>query len=452
MRLPVVLISLIVCESLLGAACLWHRSRQPTPPWPVEHGLNRLDEQALRQHYQRALRGGASAWVELARHYAAWGFLPEAVACYQYACQSAWRSEPQWWFEWGFYLGQLGHADQAVACLQQAIQRGYSDPEVAWFFIAQNHLRREDAEQAKAALRRAELLPAANYELARLYNKLGQPEQALKIIEPISRSFRYHYAPYYVMARAYQLLGDEAKEQEAAAAWLSFAAPLRSPFDDLHDEVAQRQNGSPYRNALRVAQRLLAEGKLDELHAHLLNLQEVEWSVELIDLLAEWATRQGRLSEAEQLLRQAIQRQGASLHLLWRLGDVLFDGGRIEEAWLVWGTAAEIGRGDPELEQFLTYVMLKAEGRGELARGRHYDAARWLAEGRMRLARGEFQDATAALRKATELVPDNAQIWYLLGEAARNNLQPALAREAYQKCLALAPQHGRARLGLSLVK
>ncbi|GIW96150.1 MAG: hypothetical protein KatS3mg110_4191 [Pirellulaceae bacterium] len=452
MRRTVVLASVVIVECLLGAGGLYLRSRQPLPPWPAQHGLNRLDEAALRRQYQNACRGWASDWIELARSYAAWGFWPEAVACYEQACRQAWRAAPEWLFECGFYSGQLGRADQAVQYLERAIAEGYKDPEIVWFFVAQNQLRQENAEEAKVALRRAELLPAATYELARLYNKLGQPEQARRIIEPLTRSFRFHYAPFFVHLRAAQLLGDEDEERRAALEWLSLAYPLRSPFDDQHDELSRRLENTPYRQGLRYAHQLLSDGKLDELHAHLERLLEAEWSVEAADLMAEWATREGRVAQAEQVLRDAIQRQGATLHLLWRLGDLLFDTGRFEEAWDVWEQAAVVGRGDRELDQFLTYVMLKAEGRGEVVRGKQYDAARWLAEGRIRLARGEFQDAAGALRKATELAPGDPQAWYLLAEAARCNAQPSVAREAYQKCLLLVPHHGRAQFALGLLR
>jgi tetratricopeptide (TPR) repeat protein len=445
------LISLIVLELLIGGAALVVRARMSIPPWPVEDGLAELDRAELRALYRRACRGGRAAWLELARTYAAYGYLPEAVVCYRHLARSWSGSDSQVLFELGFYSGQLGMAEEAVEHLSHAIDRGLNAPERAWYFIAQNQMRREQLEEAKAALRRAEPLPAASYELARIYNKTNQPERALQIAKPMIRSFRFHYPFYFIEARAYQLQQQNQKELEAALNWFRFASPLRGPFDDLHDEVSQRRSATAFERARKKCYTLLQQGLLDELRVTVDQLTAMKWSSDLADLRAELATRQGQASVAEKELRDAIHRDGASLHLLWRLGDVLFDSGRWEEAWIVWDEAVEIGRGQRELGEFLTYVMLKAEGRGELARGKKYDGARWLAEGKSHLARGEFLDATEKLKKATEFLPDDAHVWYLYGEACWRNGQPVLARQAYQRCLQLNPHHGRAKWSLSVL-
>lgn len=446
------LVCVVVLELLAGGVAMVYRARMPLPPWPVEDGLTQLDRDELQQLYQRAVRGGRRAWVELARSYAAYGFLPEAIVCYRAMADSHGPADPQVLFELGFFCGQLGHAEEAVKYLHAAIQRGYSERERAWYFIAQNEMRQEHVQEAKAALRRAEPLPAATYELARIFNKTGQPQQALDRIEPLIRAFRYSYPPYFVKLRAHHLLGQDQQEWQAALDWLRMASPLHGPFDDLHEEVSQRRAAVAFERAKKNCYQLLNDGRLEELQRELDRLTQMKWSADLADLRAELATKLGHRAEAEAILREAVRRHGATLHLLWRLGDILYETGRYEEAWQVWEEAAQVGLGNRELDQFLAYVMLKAEGRSEMARGRHYDGARWLTEGRIRLARGEFADACESLRKATTFFPNDAQVWYLFAEAAWRNRQIAEAQQAYQKCLALNPHHGRALLSQAFVR
>ena len=47
-------------------------------------------------------------------------------------------------------------------------------------------------------------------------------------------------------------------------------------------------------------------------------------------------------------------------------------------------------------------------------------------------------------------LPDEDRVWFYLAEAHRAMNDRAAAREAYQKCLAIDENHGRARVGLEL--
>jgi Tfp pilus assembly protein PilF len=64
---------------------------------------------------------------------------------------------------------------------------------------------------------------------------------------------------------------------------------------------------------------------------------------------------------------------------------------------------------------------------------------------------GQLRDAVSALRRAVEADPGLAHAWYALGEAHRAGRQPADARTAYERCLAIDPDHGRARRALKLL-
>ena len=58
-------------------------------------------------------------------------------------------------------------------------------------------------------------------------------------------------------------------------------------------------------------------------------------------------------------------------------------------------------------------------------------------------------DAVDLLRTATEKDPDYAPTWFYVGEALRYTGEVSDATEAYQRCLSLMPEHGRAANALT---
>ena len=75
-----------------------------------------------------------------------------------------------------------------------------------------------------------------------------------------------------------------------------------------------------------------------------------------------------------------------------------------------------------------------------------------LAAGTNLLDAGKPNDALPVLRRAVEADPGLAHAWHVLGEAHRAGQRPADARAAYERCLAIDPDHGRARRALKLLR
>jgi Flp pilus assembly protein TadD len=71
------------------------------------------------------------------------------------------------------------------------------------------------------------------------------------------------------------------------------------------------------------------------------------------------------------------------------------------------------------------------------------------AEGVDAFRRNDLATAIQKLGTATDLNPDRPRAWFYLGEACRVADDKNRARQAYDRCLALDPQHDRGQTGLA---
>ena len=162
----------------------------------------------------------------------------------------------------------------------------------------------------------------------------------------------------------------------------------------------------------------------------------------------------GRFAEAETHLRRALvlhpQAQDVHLHL----GDALYKQGRYEEALAATRIAIEQ---DPN--HFEAHVnlgaILAAQGHYEeaLAATRvateqapnHFEAHVNL--GAILAAQGHYEEAIEVLAQAAALAPDSpqaAEMYFLMGQAARDNGQPEAASEYYMRAFEIDPHHTKA--------
>jgi predicted Zn-dependent protease len=151
----------------------------------------------------------------------------------------------------------------------------------------------------------------------------------------------------------------------------------------------------------------------------------------------------GKPHEAAKLLSEAMERDGPTFELLWRLGQVHQALGEPEQAVAMWERAIPLATGPQAqgLWQELSDVNTRL-GRKEQAR--LFAARAQLAEGMTVLDQGRPADAVTVLARAVEADPNQAQAWYYLGRAHWRHGSTAEAQGAIKRCLALDPNHGRA--------
>jgi len=91
------------------------------------------------------------------------------------------------------------------------------------------------------------------------------------------------------------------------------------------------------------------------------------------------------------------------------------------------------------------------EGKKDAATARAHFARAYFGLGHEAFWNRDLPSAAAALSKAVEYTPDLAAAWFYLGEIDRLRGRAAPAREAYERCLKIDPDHGRAHTGLALL-
>ena len=88
---------------------------------------------------------------------------------------------------------------------------------------------------------------------------------------------------------------------------------------------------------------------------------------------------------------------------------------------------------------------------GESQQAKRHEGLKLYAMGKEAWLKDELSDAKIHLQAATQLVEDHAHAWFYLAETLRLLGQAEQARQAYQRCLAVNPDHGRALRGIARI-
>jgi tetratricopeptide (TPR) repeat protein len=226
--------------------------------------------------------------------------------------------------------------------------------------------------------------------------------------------------------------------------------PLHTPFYTEAEWVRGIANGIGRSRWYRDAGQAMQAGRAASAEAGLRKLLAVGWAPEVADRLAEVLFATGRQREASEVLAEAVARGGPSYGRLWLLGQAYDATGQPARALEAWERAARLATG-PWAEGLWRDLASRYDRTGNRDKARIFHAQAHLAAGMNLLDAGKPGDAVPALRRAVEADRGLAHAWYALGEAHRAGQQPTDARAAYERCLAIDPDHGRARRALRLL-
>jgi Tfp pilus assembly protein PilF len=126
-----------------------------------------------------------------------------------------------------------------------------------------------------------------------------------------------------------------------------------------------------------------------------------------------------------------------SAEILELLGDVLQFERRPNEAEANWLRAAAWGERASIFEKLAAGYSQK----GDLPTAQRYRARQLEAEGVDAFRRNELPAAMQSLESATDINSSRARAWFYLGEAYRAAGRQPEAQQAYEKCLAIEPEH-----------
>ncbi len=440
------LVALIAAEVVAGAVFLLRSRTRAVPPV--------VDLSFVDPFVAEHLRARSAActmpddWAALGEEYLAYGYFHEAEACYRVAAEREWdRSERA--YQWAFALERVGKLEQANAEYERALSLGYSHPDDCRYFIGRNFLRLEQADPARGAFEAAGNHPSARYERARLLVRDGRASDAVPILDSLYAAHPQAIQPYLLRHRI-----DALQSWPGAARFADLANRARgrlpTPFDKEWNRLEETYNRLGLTGEITAIEKQLASRDVAGAERKLRAVLATGWNPAATDLLAEVEAQRGRPAEAVRLLQEAVEREGPSSYLLERLGDAHERNGQLPQAVQTWTRATELGSGAgvKNLHLRLEEHYRKA-GNDRDARWR--SARAHLAAGHELFWAGNARNARGAFEKATELEPTLAAAWFYLGESNRVLGRAEQAAQAYARCLALDPDHGRAIAGQQLL-
>jgi tetratricopeptide (TPR) repeat protein len=449
------LVCLIVLELAAGLLFWSWRPARTIPPVPDLGNA----EPALADHI-RALADRCETpddWTALGESYLAYGYFPEGEACYREAAMRA-PDQPLRQYEWAFALERLGFLNEANGAYRKSIELGHSDCDGTWYFIGRNYLRMENVVEARRAFERAGQQPAARYERARLLVRAGQTDDAVAILDRLATEYPGAVDPPQLRhkievlrnGRDASLFADRAEWATTGAVQQYDSIRLPTPFDREWKRLEEAHQRIGSARKLAESPKLLAAGDWAAAEPLIEDVLRSDWTSAAADLRSEVEFQRGRPVEAARILEEAISRAGASAHLLIRLGDAYAEAGQRERAVSAWqrgttlGSTVDVKNAYHRLATHFEHVGKKPEAHAFFGRA-------YLGAGQEELAAARFPNAQTALEKAVEYDPQLAPAWFYLGEVRRKRGLSEASRTAYERCLAVDPNCGRAIDSLALL-
>jgi tetratricopeptide (TPR) repeat protein len=440
---------IIATECVVGVIAFVRQRGRPTPPVAAFSHVDSILRAQIRDLIRQC--GTADDWEHLADVYLAYGYFGEAETCYRRAARMA-PLRPELAYHWAFAVERFGRTAEANDLYERAVRLGYPHPEDCWYFIGRNWLREENADEARRAFQKSGEQPSAQYELARLLVRYDHAQEAVPSLDHLAAAYPKATQPPLLRYRIEALAGSPLQDVYAdRTAQTSDVLP--SPWnveferlEDVHDQFGVSGEWAACKN-------LLDKGQYDAAEPRLQRALRAEWDPAGVDLLAKVEARNGRLDEAIHLLQEVVDKSGPSVHFLTRLGDMYEQAGRLDDAKRAWSRAIEQGIpiGAKHREYQYQKLAAAAAKKGYTDASQRYTAQAHYVAGNAAYWDHRIQDALVSLEKAVEMEPSFDHVWFYLGETRRRLGQIEAARQAYQRCLAINPDHGRALASVSLL-
>ena len=251
---PLYLIAVIV---LLSSACT--RVEDPIIAGIDSSDRDLVDYLEELQQSVRAMKNSALARGRLAMAYDINGLRDEAIATYQQA-EALDANEFRWPYFSAHVVAEIGDHEHALQVLERAsaIDKNYAP---LWLFQGSWLLKTGRPDDALIAFQRATDLepgPSANFGRAQALIAAGKHEQAIEILEPLSKTSP-HPQVYRTLGEALRSVGRTEEARKALAKGKD-AGPLTWP-DERRDE---RDNHVRGHASYQLAKTLSASGHADE--------------------------------------------------------------------------------------------------------------------------------------------------------------------------------------------
>lgn len=442
----------VICAEVVGSVLVARHRSFPAPPLANVEPLDPLTAADIKA-LAKACRT-ADDWARLADVYLACGFFSEAEACYRTAAHSEPdRSDRAW--QWAFALERLGLLDEANREYERSVSLGHPQAGECWYLVGRNHLRLENVDAAREAFQRAPDQPGARYEIARLAARSGQYAEATKLADALTAEFPQCFQPWILRCRLESLTGGDSLDvlsDHSEHAQKALPTPFLREFErfrDLSMQLGPPREERTYESSRKTDQKEAGERRFRRATMQL-ERRPQDWESAFAQRRALDALFEGGNSdEAIGLLEDALEKAGPSRTLLINLGNAYSASGRRQDVIKAWRRALIFGS-PSYLQHYYAGLAKLEELEGDKQSALRYRALASYAAGHDAFSKDQFAACRDKMKQALELRSDLVQAWFYLGESYRLLGQRESALKAYQRCLELDENHGRAIAGLQL--
>jgi tetratricopeptide (TPR) repeat protein len=446
--LAVLLVELAVITMLSWRR--WNTAAVPLPDLRQYHDSQTAEE--LQALLESPGPDEPARWRSLADACLAYGHYAQADTC----LEQAWRLDParDTAYQRGLCDSRLGRLDKARAWFEKvADDSGGVLSSRAWYQLGRLALRREDAAAATEAFRRAgDFYWPAVYQRAKLLVRGGQPAAAGPLLEQLLGPHRDDLRVWQLRGRYFEAVGELDQAERAFDRSLRgfvslglddtelYLRPIRKKYGFVRDYgiAAEAQRKSSDGAPARVLVRRMLTDPLWQ-NAYLPVNQD----------LAELALRADDVESARRLIERQFNVQLYPSSKAWELrGDLAARTNDWQGAREGYLHALEISPANGGLETLLVETAEKLKQPRVAALGKQ----RSLLQAAMEMyRRNEIADAGGLFSQLLDDAPNWYQAWYYLGECHRLRGDQESAISAFEECLELNPDHGRARRALAQV-
>jgi tetratricopeptide (TPR) repeat protein len=179
-----ILILIILTETAWAGVVCFQRLSRAVPPVVDLRRLDPLTAAELEQLHLQVRDGSGSSqeWRTLAESYLGNGYYVAAEQCFRKAVELE-SQDVQARYGRGFCLERVGRTSAAIDVFASTIE--HAEPELAktcWYQIGRCHLREENAELAEVAFRQTPAFAPAAYQLAKLLIRSGRADESIPIL------------------------------------------------------------------------------------------------------------------------------------------------------------------------------------------------------------------------------------------------------------------------------
>ncbi|MCA9019878.1 MAG: tetratricopeptide repeat protein [Planctomycetaceae bacterium] len=450
------LLILLLVELGYSGYLIADRLARPLPVLPDAQNIDPLLMSDFQELARQAETGSSKEWLRLGQAFLGQGFYSYAENCFQQARHMD-PNDALAQASYAFCLDRTGRMQastreyEKLEAFSDQTDEPFANRRHYLYAIGRNYLREENAEKAEEVFRQNKAFPPAAYQLAKLLVRSGRVEEALPIIDWNLEKTPNSLVFNQLQAQALESLGrmEEAKqardhvEHALSMIELHFNTAFLRPYSIRHgiQKEVEDYNQMLGRNDMdHLAQKL--DALLEKLNERL-----PQYQATLISMLEVQYQRKN----PEQMLQliQKLKKYG-----IVNSETIQFEAG----AYIL---KEDLDKAVPLLERMLEMTPTIEvhqtlsnyyEQQNNLEKRDYHQAKMALLYAMINFRNNQLQRAEEAIEKSAELNSQDPQTWFYVAEIQRLLGNQSAAIEAYQKCIMLNPNHGRAIRELKLLE